>query len=70
MAVIQEDNSSNWIIPTADVDRSKAINKNIEIARGIKVKKLAIYLISFEESPGTKEIMIVPATGRNIMSVR
>jgi hypothetical protein len=37
---------------------------------GTKVKTAAIYLMSLAERPGTRAMMIAPATGRKIMVVR
>ena len=70
MGAIQETISSNWKTPIIAAERSKEINRNNEITKGIRVKRLAIYLIDREERPGTSAIIIVPANGRKIIVVR
>jgi len=44
--------------------------RKIDKARGIKVKMVAIRLITLSWRPGTKAIKIAPTTGRKIMVVR
>jgi hypothetical protein len=38
--------------------------------RGIRLKKVAMYLVRRDESPGTRAIIIAPASGRKIMQER
>jgi hypothetical protein len=40
------------------------------MARGIRLKAAAMYLIRREESPGTRAIITAPASGRKIMLER
>jgi hypothetical protein len=40
------------------------------MARGIKVTMAAIYLITLEERPPEKAMIIAPAAGKKIISVK
>ena len=69
-AGIHETYSSNCIVPAIDIDLSKVANRKIEMASGSRVKAAAIYLVNLEESPGTRAMMIAPASGRKMMVER
>ncbi len=57
-------------MPAIDIDLSKVAKRNMAMAKGTRVIMAAIYLISLEESPGTRAMMIAPASGRKMITER
>jgi hypothetical protein len=62
--------SSNWATPAIPADLSKAANSPTEMAKGIKVTMAAIYLITLEERPPARAMIIAPTAGKKIISVK